>query len=272
MKIFKHRFDLKQEIMGINNLSFVPTMGGLHSGHKFLIKKARKKSKKVIVSIYVNPKQFNSKKDYFSYPRNLKKDLKTLKKLKVDIVYLPTFNDIFSFKPKNKIYLDSFSKKLCGKYRKRHFHGVINVVNRLLEIINPKFIFLGKKDFQQFYLIKKHIIKNKIKTKVVLCKTIREKNGVACSSRNENLNKINFLIASKVYSYLKNQKKYALKHKSFKLLKEKYISNLYFLGVTKVEYIDFLNLNTLKKPKFKKNSFNIFVSYYLNKTRLIDNF
>ena len=121
MKIFKHRFDLKQEIMGINNLSFVPTMGGLHSGHKFLIKKARKKSKKVIVSIYVNPKQFNSKKDYFSYPRNLKKDLKTLKKLKVDIVYLPTFNDIFSFKPKNKIYLDSFSKKLCGKYRKRCF-------------------------------------------------------------------------------------------------------------------------------------------------------
>ncbi len=272
MKIFKHRFDLKQEIMGINNLSFVPTMGGLHSGHKFLIKKAKKKSKTVIVSIYVNPKQFNSKKDYKSYPRNLKKDLKILKKLKVDIVYTPSFNDIFSFKTKNKIFLDSFSKKLCGKYRKSHFAGVLNVVNRLLETINPKFILLGKKDFQQLYLIKKHIIKNKIKTNIIACNTIREKNGIACSSRNQNLSKKNLLIAAEVYLYLKYQKKFLLKSKSLRLFKKKCILKLYDLGVTKVDYIDFLNLKTLKEPKLKSSSFNIFISYYINKTRLIDNF
>ena len=120
-----------------------------------LIKKSQKKDGKILVSIYINPKQFNDQKDFNNYPRNIKKDLKILKKLKVDYVY--TYHHIMIFillKTKNKIFLDKFSKKLCGKFRKGHFEGVLNVVNRFLEIINPKYIFLGKKDFQQFYLIK----------------------------------------------------------------------------------------------------------------------
>ena len=205
MKIFKHKINLQKELTSVKNLSFVPTMGGLHKGHEYLISQSRKKGNKVLVSIYVNPKQFNSKNDYLSYPRNLKKDINILKKLKTDYLYAPKFNDLYKFKPKKKIFLHNFSKKLCGKYRKGHFNGVLNVVNRLIEIINPKYIFLGIKDFQQLYLIKKHILSNKISTKVIGCKTIRNKFGVAESSRNINLNKKDMKIASNVYQYLKNR-------------------------------------------------------------------
>ena len=96
---------------------------------------------------------------------------------------------------------------MCGKFRKGHFEGVVNVVNRFIEIIKPRYIFLGKKDYQQLYLIKKHIEKRKIKSKVIECKTIRENNGIACSSRNLNLNKNQIKIESNIYHYLYNLKK-----------------------------------------------------------------
>ena len=158
MKLFTSKKKLQTEIKNINNISFVPTMGALHKGHISLIKKSVKKSKKTLVSIFVNPKQFDNKKDFNSYPKSYKKDIKILKRLRVSYLYKPTYADIYKFKTKNKIFLDQSSKILCGKYRKGHFIGVIDVVNRLLEIIKPKKIFLGKKDFQQLFLIKKHII------------------------------------------------------------------------------------------------------------------
>ena len=168
-------------------------MGGLHKGHEILIKRAKRKSKNTLVSIFVNPRQFNSKNDFLSYPRNFEKDVRILKKLKVKYLYYPTYKDIFSFRAKNKIYLHSFSKKLCGKFRPGHFRGVLDVVNRFIEILKPKYIALGKKDFQQLILIKKHIKKNKIKSIVVSCDTIRDQNLLPYSSRNFNLKKmINF--------------------------------------------------------------------------------
>ena len=162
MKIFKSKNKLQKEISNIKNISFVPTMGGLHRGHISLIKKSQLFKGKPLVSIFVNPRQFNEKKDYFNYPRNLKNDLKILKHLNVDLIYLPTTKDIFSFRVQNKIFLDKFSKKLCGKTRKGHFKGVINIVNRFLEVIKPKYILLGIKDFQQLILINEHIQKNNI--------------------------------------------------------------------------------------------------------------
>ena len=189
MKIFKDKHILQKEILKTKGISFVPTMGGLHKGHISLIKQSKKFKFKTLVSIFVNPKQFNKKSDFRSYPRNKKKDIKLLKKLKVNYLYIPTYKDIYGFKPKNKIFLDKSSKRLCGKFRKGHFAGVLDVVNRFIEIIKPKYIFLGKKDYQQLYLIKKHIEKRKIKSKIVECKTIRENNGVAFSTRNLSLNK-----------------------------------------------------------------------------------
>ena len=271
MKIFKHRLALNKEINSKKNLSFVPTMGGLHDGHKYLIKQAKSKKNKVIVSVYVNPKQFNSKKDFVSYPRNLSLDLKILKKLKVDYVFVPNFKEIYSFKTKKKIYLHKVSKKLCGKFRKSHFPGVINVVNRLLEIIKPKFIYFGKKDYQQFFLISKHIKKRKINTAVIPCKTIRDKNGVAHSSRNKRLNKNSIKIASKVVALLKKEKRNIKKKFLLKFNQKKIYRDLFKLGVNKIDYIECLNLATLKKTLYSKSKFNIFIAYYLKDTRLIDN-
>ena len=271
MKIFKNKLTLNKEISKEENLSFVPTMGGLHNGHKYLIKKAQQTQRKVLVSIYVNPKQFNSKKDYKTYPRNLKKDLKILKNLKVNYVFLPNKKDLFKFKPNNKIFEDKFIKKLCGKYRKNHFSGVLNVVNRLLEIVKPKRIFLGEKDYQQLYLIKKHIEKRKISTKVISCKTIRENNGLACSSRNYNLNKIEREAGSQVFKILRFEKNLVKKNKFFKLSVKNIKNKLINLGINKVEYIKPLNLKTLKTPIYSKSNYRIFISYYIKKIRLIDN-
>ena len=269
MKIFKSKHKLQKKILNIKNISFVPTMGGLHKGHVSLIKKSKNFKGKTLVSIFVNPKQFNEKKDFLNYPRNLKKDLTILKRLNVDLIYLPNLKDIFSFQVKNKIFLDKFSKKLCGKSRKSHFEGVLNIVNRFLEIIKPRYIFLGIKDFQQSHLINMHILKRN-NTKVVYCKTIREKNGVACSTRNNNLNRNQFKIASNVIKYLKNKKKLIKKEFSnFKFLNIK--KDLINLGVTKIDYIELYNSNTLKRPKNKGEKFKIFFAFYLNKIRLIDN-
>ena len=270
MKIFKNKNKLQKVILNEKNISFIPTMGGLHKGHISLIKKSKDFPGKSLVSIFVNPKQFNDRKDFKTYPRNFKKDLKILKKFKVDYVYLPTNDEIFSFHPENKVFLDKFSKKLCGKNRKGHFEGVLNVVNRFLEIIKPKYIVLGLKDFQQLSLIKKHIIKRKINTKIVACKTIREKNGMPCSTRNKNIIKKYKQLGSNVYKYLINHKKKIKKSiRSFNSTKIK--KKLFNIGVDKVDYIELLNTKTLKKPKFNRDKFNIFISYYLNKTRLIDN-
>ncbi len=270
MKIFKNKHELQKEISDIKNISFVPTMGGLHKGHISLIKRSKTFKGKILVSIFVNPKQFNQKRDFLTYPKNLKKDLKILKNLKVDFVYLPDSNDIFSFKPKNRIFLDRFSKKLCGKFRKGHFEGVLNVVNRFLEIIKPRYLFLGTKDFQQLYLINKHILKRKINTKIVDCKIIREKNGVVYSTRNNLLSKKQLGIASVVYNFLRNKKKAGMKSfSSAKLHKiKKYLVSL---GVSKIDYIELYNIKTLKKPKSYKEKFKIFISFYLNNIRLIDN-
>ena len=270
MKIFKDKHTLQKEISKTKGISFVPTMGGLHKGHISLIKLSKKSKLKTLVSIFVNPKQFNKKKDFRSYPRNAKKDLKQLKKLKINYLYIPSYKDIYGFKPKEKVFLDKFSKKLCGKFRRGHFEGVLNVINRFIEIIKPKYIFLGKKDYQQLYLIKKHIKKRKIKSKIIECKTIRENNGVAFSTRNLNLNDNQMKIASNVYYYLYNLKKKIKKNYNlFNLNKIK--KDLRDIGASKIDYLENYNIKNFKKNKRQNKEFNIFIAYYIKNTRLIDN-
>ena len=269
MKLFTNKKKLQKEIKNINNISFVPTMGALHEGHVALIKNSIRESKKTLVSIFINPKQFENKKDFENYPKNYKNDIKILKRLRVNYLYKSSYEDIYKFKTKNKIFLDPFSKKLCGKFRKGHFRGVIDVVNRFLEIIKPKKIFLGNKDFQQLILIKKHIKKNKINTKVVPCKTVRDKNFIAYSSRLKRLKNYEKTDLARIIKFLKNYKKNLNSKKinyNFSQIKNK----LLFLGAKKVEYIEIVDLKTLKKPK--KNKFNLFFAFYIGKVRFIDNF
>ena len=270
MKIFKDKHTLQKEISKTKGTSFVPTMGGLHKGHISLIKQSKKSKFKTLVSIFVNPKQFNKKSDYRSYPRSTKKDLKKLKNLKVDYLYIPTIKDIYGFKPREKVFLDKFSKKLCGRFRRGHFEGVLNVVNRFLEIIKPRYIYLGKKDYQQLYLIKKHIEKRKIKSKIIKCKTIRENNGVALSTRNSNLNDYQMKIASKIYYYLYNLKKRI--KKNYNLFNPNIIKkDLRELGAHKIDYLENYNIENFKKITRQNKKFNIFIAYYIKNTRLIDN-
>ena len=270
MKIFKNKTRLLKEISNIKDITFVPTMGSIHKGHLSLIKKAKKESTNVLVSIYVNPKQFNSNFDFHKYPRNIKRDISLLKKNKVKYLYLPSYKDIYSFKPKKTIHLHKFSKKLCGKFRPKHFKGVINVVNRFIEIINPKSICLGFKDFQQLALIKLHINKNKIQTKVVACPTIRQRNGIAMSSRNIKLNKNEIEIANKVYKYIKKKKKEMLSV-NLRKNKLKFVDEIKQFGVKKIDYLESVNLKTFKYTEKNIKNSNIFIAYYLGNVRLIDN-
>ena len=270
MKIFRDKKSLINEISGLKKIAFVPTMGALHKGHVSLINKAKKKSNQVIVSIYVNPKQFDSKKDFTKYPRKLKNDIKILKKIKIKYLYLPNDKDIYSFKPNTKIYLDNFSKILCGQSRPTHFKGVINVINRFLNTIKPKFLYLGLKDFQQLELIKSHITKNRIKTKVIMCQTIRDKNGISLSSRNSKLNKKQLKIAAEIYRFIKNNKKFIL-HKILNKEKAEIITKLIELGAKKIDYIECVNLIKKRICKNSRLKFNVFLAYFIGNIRLIDN-
>ena len=191
MKIIKLKTDLIKAIDFDKRLGFVPTMGSLHKGHEALIKTSQKNCKKTLVSIFINPTQFNNKKDYKTYPKNLNADLDYLKKLNIDYVYLPSAKQIYS-KKKEKIKLNKLQNILCAKFRKGHFEGVLNVLDRFIELISPQKMFMGEKDFQQFFLVKNYI-ENKYNTKVYVCKTIRDKNKLALSSRNSLLDKKSFV-------------------------------------------------------------------------------
>ena len=268
MKIIYSKNKLVNFVLKQKNLGFVPTMGTIHKGHISLIKKSINQSDKTIVSIFINKPQFNRKSDFLKYPRVLKKDISILTKLKVDYLYLPSIIQIYPNGPNNNIKISSFRKKLCGKYRSGHFEAVVDVIDRFIRIINPKKIYLGEKDMQQLKIIEHFVKKNYSNIKVIGCKTIREKNGIACSSRNFLLSLNEKKIASKIYTYLKNKKQNLIKKKINLMTIKK---NVFKLGVDKIDYIEMLDINKIIKPYKKNSKFRIFIAYYLRSTRLIDN-
>ena len=269
MKIIKKKKKLKEILIKEKNLGFIPTMGALHPGHISLIKKSKEQCKKTIVSIYINKPQFNKKTDYNRYPKNLKKDINLLKKCNVNFLYLPYTKEIYPKGINKNIKINSFSKKLCGKFRPNHFKSVVDVVDRLIKIIKPKNIYFGEKDMQQLKLIENFIFLNKIKTNVIRCRTIREKNGIAYSSRNFLLSKKEKIIATNIYKYLKKSKKKII-NKKIRIIKVK--EKILNLGATRIDYLKLLNISKLIKPYKKNKEDRIFIAYYLGQTRLIDNF
>ena len=270
MKILLTNNDLNEALLGNSNIGFVPTMGSLHKGHISLIRKSLIQCNKTIVSIFVNPTQFNNKNDYVKYPRNLKSDLKILKKLKVNFIFIPIKNQIYNSKNSIKIQLLKKDKILCAKYRKGHFEGVIDVMTRLTKIVKPSKIYMGEKDFQQLILVKRFIEKN-FNSKIVSCKTIRDKNKLALSSRNLLLKKDNLIKAGKIAQNLISFKKQFSKKKISKkeiLKKKKELIKKFNLNI---EYLEIRNKKNLQ-PTYKIKNSKIFIAYYLNKVRLIDNF
>lgn len=267
MKIIRDKNKLLRLIQNDKNLGFVPTMGAIHKGHVSLIRKSIRQCNKTVISIFINKPQFNQKKDYKRYPRNLKKDISILKGHKIDYLYLPKSKDIYPREINKKIKISSLKKILCGKSRPGHFEAVVDVIDRFIKIIKPKKIYLGEKDFQQLKILEDYIKKNKIKTKVINCKTVREKNGIAFSSRNALLNIQQKNRASKIYKLIYKSKN--------KLIKKKITINSIKKQITligaKIDYLEVRDVNKFIKPFKKNKKHKVFVAYYLDTIRLIDN-
>lgn len=191
-------------------VGFVPTMGALHKGHITLVKKSVKENDLTIVSIFINPTQFNDKKDLDKYPRTLEADLLKLIPTGVDVVFAPSVIEMYpdGDEKGSDIDLGGLDKNLEGAFRPGHFKGVAQVVKRLLDIVTPDKMYMGQKDFQQFTIIQYMIDSLKIKTKLVICPIIREPNGLAMSSRNERLSPLTREKAGIIYTTLKAIKKY----------------------------------------------------------------
>jgi len=270
MIIFKSINKLNKEVNFKASVGFVPTMGSLHKGHISLINSSKKICKKTLVSIFINPTQFNKKSDLKNYPKNLKKDIKILKKHKVDYILIPSTKEIYKKNEDKKIKIKIKDKVLCSLYRPGHFEGVLAVINQFLIRINPAYIFLGEKDYQQLYLIKK-LVNKKFKVKVFSCKTVRDLNNVALSSRNNLLQKCDLKKSSFIASQLlslrnKIKKNFFFKNEIIDLKKKiNKIKNI------KVEYLEIRNKKNLSNH-FNKNNFKIFIAYYNKKIRLIDNY
>ena len=271
MKILLNKTSLTKSLRHFSDIGFVPTMGSIHKGHLSLVSKSNQICHKTIVSIFVNPKQFNNKKDLSSYPSDLKTDLSILRKTKkVDFVYIPKFKDIYKDKKRSKFIIPKKDRVLCARYRSGHFEGVLDVMQKLTSLVNPQKIFMGKKDYQQLYLVKNNL-RSLFKAKVIGCKTIRNKNGVALSSRNFLLNKIDLNKATKLTNQIRKLKK-GLKNKKniYKILNKKKTDIQNQLKV-KIEYLELRKINNLKTSSNVLNS-KLFIAYYINKVRLIDNF
>ena len=192
-----------------NSIGFVPTMGNLHKGHESLLIRAKAENPITVLSIFVNPTQFDDPEDFKNYPQTLEKDLKIAKKLAVDFVLIPKKEDLY---PDNYRYLvkeTHFSHTLCGKSRPGHFEGVLTIVLKLLLLVKPTSVYFGEKDFQQLELVKGMVQAFFLDINVVPCPTIRDINGLALSSRNQRLSKEQYQLALEfprlLHSTLTNQ-------------------------------------------------------------------
>ena len=200
---------VQAEKEGGKKVGFVPTMGALHQGHLSLIRQAGKISDTVVVSIFINPTQFNDSKDFEHYPRTPEKDLAALQKSRCKAVFLPTYEEMY---PKDYVPpvfdLLGMDKIMEGKARPGHFQGVMQVVTRLLDIVQPDIAFFGEKDWQQYVIVKEGCKRLHYATEICVCPTFRNENGLAYSSRNELLTEKGKRKATFIFSLLESTKKY----------------------------------------------------------------
>jgi len=194
----------RQKVEHKKLIGFVPTMGALHRGHETLLEKARCENDLVVLSIYVNPTQFNDKKDFEKYPITWDADLKVAEKNLVDVIFAPTFESIYPDGYKFKVQETDFSLDLCGKNRPGHFDGVLTVVMKLLNLVQPTSAYFGEKDFQQFTLIRRMVLAFFLPYDIIPVPTVRELDGLAMSSRNVRLTAEQREKAPLIYKTLKS--------------------------------------------------------------------
>ncbi len=263
----------KNKILG-NKICLIPTMGSLHKGHISLVKEALKMGEMVWVSIFVNPTQFNELDDYEKYPRSLNDDISKLKKLSHKIcIFSPSTKEIYTNKVKSDDFDFGFLESIMeGKFRPNHFNGVATIVTKLFEIFIPDYCFFGEKDYQQVVIIKKIIETNFKETKMIICDTIREKNGLAISSRNCFLSKKKFMESAIIYKMLVFARNNINKI-NFRLLENIIAKKINEISGFELEYLDFRDANSLKKISTinSKKHIRAFICVKVNGIRLIDN-
>jgi pantoate--beta-alanine ligase len=253
------------------SIGFVPTMGALHKGHLSLIAASKKNNNLLVCSIFINPAQFNNKEDLKRYPVQIEKDIESLVKAGCDVLFLPSYSEIYPTSYQVQKYeLGELEKLLEGHFRPGHYQGVCQVVDRLLDIVDPGQLYLGQKDFQQCMVIKKLIkLTNRSqKIKLEIIPTQRENDGLAMSSRNLRLN-------------VKERKKAVIIYQALKFLRDnfrKIPSNILLHDATsllekegfKIDYIEIVNSETLKSNILEKNDIAL-IAVTIGKVRLIDN-
>lgn len=206
MKIFTSIADWRscRDTLTESPLGFVPTMGALHEGHLSLVKASTEQNALTVVSVFVNPTQFDDKQDFEKYPDESRSDLALLREAGVDVVLLPDKTQIYRDNYRFKVTEREFSRRLCGAHRPGHFDGVLTVVMRLLNLVRPDHAYFGEKDYQQLQLIRDMVNAFFMPVKIVACTTVRETDGLAMSSRNQHLDARNRVKAAALYAALKH--------------------------------------------------------------------
>jgi len=287
MEVFRSIKDIKEHLAQLkkakHSIGFVPTMGALHEGHLSLVANAKQENSKVVVSIFVNPTQFNSEEDLLKYPNREEEDLRMLNGAGCNTVFIPTKEGVYpsGLNTYTTFSFGSIDQIMEGKHRKGHFNGVALVVSKLFHMIQPNTAYFGQKDLQQYLIIKSLV--NDLSFPLVLrcCSTVREKSGLALSSRNLRLTNQERKIASNIYMQLTLAKNNILEKpetfknpKSINTLKKGMINSLKQLEVSiEVEYIEFFDLEKMELCQIisKPTSVAICIAAFVNEVRLIDN-
>ena len=264
---------LKENTDSTNTLGFVPTMGALHQGHLSLVELSLANNDLTVVSIFVNPTQFNNPEDLEKYPRNLESDVATIQTISEDvIIYAPSVNDIYEGNATSKsFYFDGLENQMEGKFRPGHFDGVGTIVKRLFEIVKPTNAYFGEKDFQQLQIIKKLVEKENFQITIVGCPIFREENGLAMSSRNERLSPNERNSAAIIFKTLQEVKQ---KYPSQSLSEIALWVNQVFENQPdfKLDYFEIANEATLQTTENKNQDqkCRAFIAVFVNNIRLID--
>ncbi|MGE3062679.1 MAG: pantoate--beta-alanine ligase [bacterium] len=273
MKIFKKINEIRRESEKLRaageTIGFVPTMGALHEGHLSLVRRSAGMCGKTVVSIFVNPIQFGPNEDLSKYPKPLQIDKNLLLKEKADILFIPSSEEMYRNR-ETGVTSGKHSSILCGMSRKNHFDGVLTVVSKLFNIISPDFAFFGEKDYQQLTLIKKMVFDLDFKVKIVSCPIVRERDGLALSSRNSYLSLSERTEAPIIYNTLSIAADLFRKGVSPEEIEKLSKKTIEENSKGRVDYIKIYD-NNLNQCTIESKKCRVFAAVFFGKTRLIDN-
>ncbi len=276
MELIKHLSEMRNYIRRIEkekSIGFVPTMGYLHEGHLSLIKRARQDCDEVVVSIFVNPTQFGAGEDYHLYPRDLSRDIKLCKQEDLDVVFVPSREEMYPDGYSTFVKVEGeLSSTLEGSSRPGHFQGVCTILTKLFNIISPDFSYFGQKDYQQVLVVKRLVRDLNFNTRIVVLPTVRERDGLAVSSRNSYLNKEERCAATVLHQSLEKAKQLIMEGKRDPALVASKMRDLIEAEpLAEIDYVAVVNPETLQRVEQIGKEVLIAVAVKIGEIRLIDN-